>query len=163
MPLPKVEKIVMDNLDYLFRFAYFKICNRDAAEDIVYDAILKFLEKDLTDVDEKKLRMYLYRIVYNCCLDYLNKDNWLERFLHSPREPYDFIQHIEEEIIEKEEVERIYAILDTLHDKESEVIRMNVIENLSFVDIADILDTPVTTIKSRFKTGMDKLRKQYFK
>ncbi len=158
-----VDRVVMENLDYLVRFAFFKVGDKEVAEDLVHDAILRFLEKEPADVDAAKLRMYLYRIVYNLCTGYLSKGGWAERWLHSPLDSCDFAACPESEIIEKEEVARINNLLDSLSDKESDVIRMNVVDGLSFVEISEILDTPVTTVKSRFKAGMERLRKQYFK
>ena len=38
------ERVVRENLDYLVRFALFRIGNMSLAEDAVYDAIVKFIE-----------------------------------------------------------------------------------------------------------------------
>ena len=38
---------------------------------------------------------------------------------------------------------------------------MRVVDELQFVEIADILSIPATTAKSRFKSGMDRLRTLY--
>ncbi len=35
-----LAKVVQDNLDYLVRFAFFRIGDKDEAEDIVSDAVL---------------------------------------------------------------------------------------------------------------------------
>ncbi len=59
------------------------------------------------------------------------------------------------------EPRRINTLLDRLPGRESEVIRMRVVDELQFVEIADILSIPATTAKSRFKSGMDRLRTLY--
>ena len=64
-----ISKIIEDNLDYLVRFAYFRLGNRVEAEDLVYDAILKFLEKSTGNIKPESVRLYLFRIVHNLCLD----------------------------------------------------------------------------------------------
>lgn len=38
---------------------------------------------------------------------------------------------------------------------------MNVVDGLSFVEISSILSIPQSTAKSRYKSGMDKLRNLY--
>lgn len=68
-----------------------------------------------------------------------------------------------DDALDLEEIERLNGILDSLPDKEAEVVRMNVIDELTFAEISQILSTPASTVKSRFKTGMEKLRKQYLK
>lgn len=64
-----ISKIVEENLDYLFRFAFYRIGNREEAEDIVYEAILKLLEKDAKEIKLESVRFYLFRIVLNLCID----------------------------------------------------------------------------------------------
>ena len=64
---------------------------------------------------------------------------------------------------DSDEVERINSILDALPERQAEVIRMNVIDELSFAEISRILSVPESTLKSRFKTGMNKLKDLYLK
>lgn len=64
-----VNRIIEDNLDYLVRFAYYRLGNRNEAEDIVYDAILKFLENNRRDIKPESVRLYLFKTVYNLCVD----------------------------------------------------------------------------------------------
>lgn len=65
-----ISKMIEDNLDYLVRFAYYRIGNHDEAEDLVYDAVLKFLERDTDNIKPESVRLYLFRIVHNLCQDY---------------------------------------------------------------------------------------------
>lgn len=58
----------------------------------------------------------------------------------------------------RQEYERIVALLDDIPFEQAEVIRMNTIDNLSFVEIAEILDLSVSTVKSRFMYGVNKVR-----
>ncbi|MDE5663210.1 MAG: RNA polymerase sigma factor [Muribaculaceae bacterium] len=151
-----ISKIIEDNLDYLVRFAYYRIGNHAEAEDLVYDAVLRFLEKAPEDIKPESVRLYLFRIVYNLCLD-------SARTGRNDRVTIDGID-IEDrasDIIDLEDADRINACLDSLPQREADVIRMNVIDNLSFVEISGVLSIPQSTAKSRYKSGMDKLRKLF--
>lgn len=151
-----ISKIIEDNLDYLVRFAYYRIGNHTEAEDLVYDAILRFLEKAPDDIKPESVRLYLFRIVHNLCLDKTRTEN-------NDLVPIDGID-IEDrtsDILDLEDADRINACLDSLPQREAHVIRMNVIDNLSFVEISGILSIPQSTAKSRYKSGMDKLRKLF--
>lgn len=150
-----ISKIIEDNLDYLVRFAYFRLGNYVEAEDLVYDAVLRFLEKAPDDIKQESVRLYLFKIAHNLCLDQTRSE-------HKDLVPIDEID-IEDkttDILDSEYVDRINACLDNLPQREADVIRMNVIDNLSFVEISGILSIPQSTIKSRYKSGMDKLRKR---
>lgn len=151
-----ISKIIEDNLDYLVRFAYYRIGNHAEAEDLVYDAILRFLEKSPEDIKPESVRLYLFRIVHNRCLDKIRTEN-------KDLVPIDGIdlEDRTSDIMDLEDADRINACLDSLPQREADVIRMNVIDNLSFVEISGILSIPQSTAKSRYKSGMDKLRKLF--
>lgn len=151
-----INKIVEENLDYLVRFAYFRLGNREEAEDLVYDAVLRFLEKAPYDIRPESVRLYLFRIVHNLCNDKprTGRKEWI---------PIDEIEveDMTTDILDLEDAARINVCLDSLPLREAEVIRMNVIDNLSFVEISGILSIPQSTAKSRYKSGIDKLRKLF--
>lgn len=151
-----IGKIIEDNLDYLVRFAYYRLANRQAAEDLVYNAVLRFLEKMPNDIRPESVRLYLFRIVHNL---YLDKNRSEKRDLISV-DGLD-IEDKADDILDIEDIDRINACLDSLPQREADVIRMNVIDNLSFVEISGILSIPQSTAKSRYKSGMDKLRKLF--
>lgn len=104
--------------------------------------------------------MYLFRIVYNLSKDF----NLSDRNIRPLSEADNGIPDTSnEDELDMEEIERLNGLLEKLPEREAEVVRMNVMDELSFVEISQILSTPVSTVKSRFKSGMDKLRKQYLK
>jgi len=153
-----LDKVIEDNIDYLVRFAFFRLENRAEAEDLVHDAILKLLEMDVKDIRPAGLRLYLFRIVYNLCQDSLRNKN---RKLIS-LESVEITEPAEEEILDAEEAERLNNILRTIPERDAEIVRMNIMDGFSFVEISHILSIPSSTAKSRFKSGIDKIRKQYF-
>ncbi len=55
-----ISRIIEDNLDYLVRFAYYRLGNHVEAEDLVYDAVLKFLERDTDNIKPESIRLYLF-------------------------------------------------------------------------------------------------------
>lgn len=61
----------------------------------------------------------------------------------------------------EEEFALINSLLEIIPHEQSEVIRLHIHSNRTFVEIADILDIPVTTAKSRFKYGIEKLKRKF--
>lgn len=151
-----IDKIIEENLDYLVRFAYFRLNSRTEAEDLVHDAVLRMLEKDLSQLNPASMRLYLFRIVHNLCLD--RSSHRHKGFL--PVESIE-IEDNGEDSLDLEEADRINTCLDGLPAREADVIRMNVIDGLTFVEISKILSIPQSTAKSRYKSGMDRLRKLF--
>ena len=149
-------EVIEANLDALLRFAYFRVNDRTDAEDIVYEAVLRLLEsRKKSKLDDVKC--YLFRIVYNLCQDY-----WRNRRIETvPIEMVDVPDNPDDRL-DNEEMNRINALLNGLPINEAEIIRMNVTDGLSFVEISRILEIPQSTAKSRFYSGMKKMRQKYF-
>ena len=149
-------EVIEANLDALLRFAYLRVSDRTDAEDIVYEAVLRLLEsRKKNKLDDVKC--YLFRIVYNLC-----QDHWRNRRIVTvPVEMVDVPDNPDDRL-DTEEMNRINSLLDGLPINEAEIIRMNVTDGLSFVEISRILEIPQSTAKSRFYSGMKKMRQKYF-
>ena len=150
-----MDKEIEANLDALVRFAYYRVNDRAEAEDVVYEAVLRLLENSdkVNDV-----RSYLFRIVYNLIQDKYRQGH----ATMIPCDGIDMPEVDENDLLDHEEINRINRLLDGLPPNEAEVVRMNVVDELSFVEISRLLDVPQSTIKSRFYSGMKKLKQEYF-
>ncbi len=153
-------EVIEANLNYLVRFATVRIGSKTYAEDVVHEAVKRILEADISKIKQDSIRMYLFRIVYNLCKDFYLSDRNIRPLSEADNEIPDTSN---EDELDMEEIERLNNMLEKLPEREAEVVRMNVMDELSFVEISQILSTPASTVKSRFKSGMDKLRKQYLK
>ena len=151
----RLEAVIEQNQDYLFRFAYFRIGNREDAEDIIQDVFLKLFEKEFIIENDESMRMYLYKMVYNACNDW-------HRYKQQEPIPLEQVQMADdEELALQEEYNRIWKMLSVLPTDQADVITMHLIDGLTFVEIAKVTGTPETTIKSRFESGIDKLRNRW--
>ena len=132
----------------LYRFAALRTGSRSDAEDIVQEAFLKLLT---ASGEITHPRAYLYRCVANACCDLKRR-----RSFHEPLRP-DQPQERPDPAL-REEAERLAAQLDRIPPEQAEAIRLHTFAALRFTEIAEILDIPVTTVKSRFQYGIEKLR-----
>ncbi len=151
-------KTIRENLDALIRFAFFRLGDMSKAEDAVQDAVLKLLDNPPSLFKSGNLKSYLYKMVYHKCQDSLRYDSRNQIIsIDTIDDPADR----EDESLNEEEAMRINGILGNLPEKESEVIRMSVIDELSFAEIGRILNIPASTVKYRYKCGMMKMRDRY--
>jgi len=137
----------------LFRYAFFRLGNRDDAEDALQDAFLKVASSGR---EIRNPKAYLYSTVASICVDMLRrrgKSLSIDEKITSTQQSES--QEAEEEFL------RIDRLLRGLPEQQSEVIRLHIHANLKFTEIAEIMEQPVTTIKSRFTSGIEKLRKQF--
>ena len=141
-----------EQYEKIFRYCFFKVHDREAAEDITQETFLRFLESpNYTDMN-KELR-YLYTIAGNLCAD------------HFRRKPAD---ELSEDIPDESDFEDCIlnsAALGT-------AIRSLPQEDRELVVLRYINETPVSVLAelygvSRFKMGrrikviLDELRKQF--
>lgn len=153
-------EMIGPNLNYLVRFATIRLGSKADAEDVVHEAVSRILETDISKIKRDSVRMYLFRVVFNLCKDFYLNGRDIRPLTEADGEIPD---DSGAEDLDLEEVERLNGLLDNLPEREAEVVRMNVVDELSFVEISQILSAPASTVKSRYKSGMDKLRKQYLK
>ena len=139
--------------DALFRYAFFRVGNGADAEDIVQDAFLKAAS---VPAAIKNPKAYLFRTVTNGCIDSLKRKSKLlpiEQQMTAPSQS--------EEFEAQQEQQRIAQLLGKLPDKQAEVIRLHIHANLKFTEIAEVLEIPATTVKSRFTSGIERLKQLF--
>lgn len=149
------EQIIDEYRQPLFRWAFFRVGAMDDAQDIVQGVLLKLYENRLALADVRNLKGYLYRSVRNACLNHLRKRK-TARFV-----PLDGLAIPADDPVAPavEEYERLTGLLARLPDEQAEIIRMRTIDALPFAEIAHIQGIPLTTAKSRFAYGIDKLKR----
>lgn len=139
--------------DSLYRYAFFKVGNRADAEDVIQDAFLRVAASGKLP---KNPKAYLFRTVANLCADALRRSSHLQPIEERMPAPPS-----QDEAEAQEEQRRIARLLDKLQPRQAEVIRLHIHAGLKFTEIAEMLDEPVTTIKSRFTSGIEKLKQMY--
>ena len=154
----KLTETVEHELKNLYRYAFYRIGNKQDAEDIIQNLYLSMYSKEeqLTEIDN--LKSYIYRALSNNCTLLLRKRQQNNTISIEGTELMN-IAEAEPKNLE-EEYNLINSLLEIIPEEQSEVIRLHIHGNRTFVDIADILRIPVTTAKSRFKYGIEKLRKE---
>jgi RNA polymerase sigma-70 factor (ECF subfamily) len=160
--ITELGNFVKKNQDKLVKHAYFRLGNREEAEDIVQEVMIRIYQDKSSKLHIEHPVPYVFRMVYNACTDHQRK-NTKNNF--SPLNGNDLPiipdhSNRESELIVREEVKRVNLLLDSVPVEQAEVLRLRIIDELSFVEIAEILKIPVTTIKSRFSYGIIKLRTQ---
>ena len=143
--------------DALFRHCYFRMYDRELANDLVQEPFSRAWFSYLVQGKEgENLRALLYRILNNLIVDEVRRKKPV------PLDP------IAEEILSRENVpeivgntlagEKVIKLLDRLDGKYQEVIVMNFIDGLSPKEIGAIIGESENVVSVRIHRGLKKVR-----
>ena len=140
----------------LLQYALYRLGNRADAEDAVQDAFVRMYQRMAGEgLEDSNLTGYLYRTLSNVCVTRLREMGHMQT-VSLDGQP----EAAEPETEDLEaEFRRISQLLNGIPDEQAEVIRLHYYGDKTFREIADILDVPITTAKSRFVYGLEKIRK----
>ncbi len=152
----QVEAAFTSERQSLYRYACYRLGEREAAQDVIQELYLKLHQQGLREV--KNARCYLYRALSNSCTQLLRNRRRIE-FVDVTS-----LRDLQAEDITPVDFEQEQALmarlLAALPDEQSEVIRLHLHGECTFAEIAEILDEPLPTIKSRYRYGIEHLRKE---
>jgi len=151
-----IEKIVEKFQNQLIRFAFYRIGSLEVAQDIVQDVFIRFFEKKQDFKTMENPKSFLYKSIGNQCIDYHRKNKIEFISIDSISESH-FINNSNHYEL-KAEYEQITHLLNCLPEEQSEILKLRIIDELEFKEIAEITGIPVATAKSRFRYGIDKLK-----
>lgn len=146
----QLEKFLEDNLDNIYRFAYTYMRNRENAEDVVSDSVVKALKAANKIKDEKNIKCYVYSIVANTALTALKKNG---RYICL--EPDKMEINFTEDDYSNLNFESMINILD---ENSKAVVVLKCCDDLTFAEIGNVLGINENTAKTRFYAAIKKLR-----
>jgi len=142
------EVLVKRYQNSVLNIAYSLIGNRHQAEDIAQEVFIKVYNSIETFRGLCKISTWLYRITLNSSYDFLRRR---KKFI--PLNEYGPIQapHTpgHNSIERKEKKELVQKAIDSLPFKYRKVVVLKDIENLSYKDIANVLQCRIGTVESR--------------
>jgi RNA polymerase sigma-70 factor (ECF subfamily) len=150
--------LVLRHKDRLYTLAYRLLGDLDEAEDIAQETFLKAYEKLDEFRGEAKFSTWLYRICHNFCLNHLEKKKDRLGNGASPEDMPVGETELSEQLIAKEYQKLVQWALSQLKLEFREVVVLYHQEHLSYEEIANLLDLPIGTIRSRLHRGRKELK-----
>ena len=148
--------------DKLFRLAFSIMGNREDAEDVVQDAMLRVWDKRGAWNAIDNLEGYCMRAVRNISLDKLAlKGNQCEDLSDSDAKTESIVHP--DEIMEKDEqLGLIYQLIDRLPEKQKTIMQLRDVEGMSYKEIAGVMQITEEQVKIILFRARQKV-KEYFK
>jgi len=156
--------------DKIYHLAFRMLGNRQEAEDVVQETFLRvFRSFDRYD-ESQKFSTWIYRIGTNLSIDRLRKRKTtysLDADVSGDGEGTDWHSMLASEeptpegsVLLSETQTRIREAIETLPKKYKSVVVLKYLHDMSLQEIGDVLDMPVTTVKTRVHRGREFLRQK---
>jgi RNA polymerase sigma-70 factor, ECF subfamily len=153
------EEVVLPHLDAAYRLACWIMRNEHDAEDVVQESSLRAFRYFRTFTGGNG-RAWFLRIVRNTC------HGWRGHTFQAPTDPFDEEQHSSAQpasnpetlLLHTDDVTLIDRALRDLPDRFRELLVLRELEELSYRELADVLNIPIGTVMSGLSRARQALR-----
>ncbi len=144
------------------------IIQKEDIEDICLESFQKAFSQIATYNDEYKFSTWLYRIARNTAFDHISRKDREKNNLPTTSISEEMAQvsdipavmhNPEDEIITQQEYDKWLTNIEKLKDDYRMIARMNLIDNFGYKEIADELEIPINTVKTRIRRAKAMLLK----
>jgi RNA polymerase sigma-70 factor, ECF subfamily len=147
-----------------YALAYRMTGTRGAAEDVTQEAFISVWRSGARfDRNRGSVRTWVLGIVHHRAIDALRRGKVRDR----PRvddenvaEKLEAPENTELEVARRDEAATVRRAMEVLPSEQVQVIELAYFGGFTHTEIADMLDTPVGTVKGRMRLGLKKLRDQ---
>ncbi|KQV83476.1 sigma-70 family RNA polymerase sigma factor [Rhizobium sp. Root1220] len=159
--MQRFQDMIVPHLDAAYNFARFLSRDADAAQDIVQEAFLRAY-RSFGSYHGGDPRAWLFAIVRNCCHAWRQQDRRKSRFEQpmndeggadtdeaGEREFASEEDTPETATIRRSEQQRVRDVISRLPEAMREILVLRELADLSYREIADIIDAPIGTVMSR--------------
>jgi RNA polymerase sigma-70 factor (ECF subfamily) len=164
----EIKKGNLKTFERLFKKYYSSLCNYAAkylkdlnkAEEVVQELFYRLWEKrNKLDINVS-LKSYLYRAVYNGCLQYLNHRAIEIRYEnYYKKQPREYDKDASEAINMQELNQVIDKTLNSLPERCRNIFLLNRQDGLKYREIAEKMDLSVKTVEANMGKALKLLRK----
>lgn len=136
--------------------------NHEKAEDLVQETFLRLLRQLQRASIPAQIRPWLYKVALNLCRDYWKSIS----YRNDQQTDLPFSERQDEgpsviEIFERQETRKeILQSLDQLSSIQREIVLLRFYQELKLQEISNIMDIPLSTVKTNLYQALKKLRSQ---
>ena len=145
-----------------FSLAYRIVGNRSGAEDVSQEAFLSLWRSGARyDHARGSVRTWVLGIVHHRAIDHLRRAAVHDKRRASDEgieERFEARERTDAEVARRDEARTVRRAMDELPAEQSQVIELAYFGGFTHTEIADMLETPVGTVKGRMRLGLKKLR-----
>lgn len=145
----------------LLNYVTQQLKDRGKAEDIVQETFIRLIRHLRQNGGMEQLRAWLYKVALNLCRDYWRSAAFRSEHTAAEEMPdgADPAPGAEEMLERQETAKQLASTLEYLPDIQQEVVRMRFFHDLKLQEIAELMDIPLSSVKSHLYGALRKLKR----
>lgn len=150
--------IVKEYQQQIFAYIYRMVKNREDAEDLTQETFIKAYRK-LSELNEPSaMKSWFYQIAYRTTMNHFRSKKLMGVFSN-----FESINEIsyEEDYSLGEYSEKVTEIFSSLTYKEHTLLTLRAIEEMSYFEIGEIMNTSPATLRKRYERLIARLKKRF--
>lgn len=154
------EGLLAPHSNALFKVAYQYTGNQHDAEDLLQDLFIYLFTKQDELATVEQLKPWLMRCLYHRFIDFYRKNKRQPSFDDIDDEKIQpLFKHFDNHQADEQKNE-IFAAMQTLSADQRAVVTLHDINGYTLPELAEIMETPLGTLKSNLHHGRANLKKQ---
>lgn len=148
-----IEELYKNYSKLVYGVIYSILKNTDETEDVLQNVFVKIFKLDNEKLPTKSHLSWLYSVAKNETINYIKK--------HSKEKNYESLYEITDNDTEIEKVldkEYFNKLIENLPPKQQEILSLKTISNLSFREIANILDMKIPAVQWHYYKSLNTLK-----
>ena len=148
-----IEELYKNYSKLVYGVIYSILKNTDETEDVLQNVFVKIFKLDNEKLPTKSHLSWLYSVAKNETINYIKK--------HSKEKNYESLYEITDNDTEIEKVldkEYFNKLIENLPPKQQEILSLKIISNLSFREIANILDMKIPAVQWHYYKSLNTLK-----
>ena len=148
-----LEELFVMYQNPIYRFVYRYCQDEQLSMDIVQDTFVRFHKyRRRFDGTKSSIKTYLFRMAYQLMINRLKKRSRWRKLL-----PFLYEENVKQEFPLEEKL-TVQVAIQQLSDQQRAVILLTYYHDLTQKEIANILEIPIGTVKSRLQASLKNLK-----
>lgn len=161
----RFKRWVAEHRDRVYSFAYYNLGNREEAEDVTQEVLLR-LWKHRNNIDERTLLAWLNRVSKNACIDVARRRRAYTARIVVNGESEQVVQARttdpgpDQMVMTSEFHAQLRTALTEIQEPHRTIVIMREIQDMTYDQISESLDLPLNTVKSYLHRARRMLREK---
>ena len=150
--------------DKVFTFVYYSLRNREEAEDVTQEVLMKLWQHE-NEVEPEKLAAWVMRVARNAVIDVTRRQR-PRSAVFAEGADFEVVETLvaapdtdsEQKVRSREARETLESALTGVEEPYRSIVVMREIQGMTYAEIVDVLEMPLNTVKVYLHRGRRMLR-----